>query len=116
MMLVIAHLFDRRINGIAAYCNRSARRGVARIVQGGECCWRKGDSWARRVRTAVARTSAYVMAVGQRHGEAYQMWATPVEAGHLALAGQDELLEGAMGFQLVEYYQVGVSWLLTIAC
>src|SRR5260370_39794421 len=102
MMLVIAHLFDKRINGIAAYCKRSARRGVACIVQGGACCcWRKGDSWARRVRTAVARTSAYGMAVGQRHGEVYWMWATPVEAGHLALAGQDDLLEGAMGFQLV---------------
>ncbi len=68
------------------------------------------------VRTAVARTSAYGMAVGQRHGEVYWMWATPVEAGHLALAGQDDLLEGAMGFQFVEDYQVGVSWLLTIAC
>jgi hypothetical protein len=78
MMLVIAHLFDRRINGVAAYCNRSARRGVACLVQGGECCcWRKGDSWARRVRTAVSRTSAYVMAVVQQHGEAYQMSIMP---------------------------------------
>ena len=42
-------------------------------------------------------------------GNGPQMWATPVEARHLALAGQDDLLEGAMGFQLVEYYQVGVS-------